>query len=114
GSAEEKILVWSGSHSPCKVLKSSPPSTSVFLPVFRRLPPRPVALVRQAPLAGRFAFRRVRHRVIVIAFGRVVGPPSPLLNSIFRRMRRYQRIAAAADQIGAAGVGKKVLEGNDY
>src|SRR5947209_7742438 len=83
----------------------SPSSLPVLpLPPLPRLPPRSVALVRQPALARRFPFRRVRHRMVVIAFGRVVCSLSPLLKSPLRRMGRDQRVAAAADQVGAAGL----------
>src|SRR5437763_1846706 len=65
----------------------------------RRLPPRPVAPIRQAALAGRLAVRRVGDRMVMVAFGGPIGLPPPRLDRLARRMSRDQAVAPASDQV---------------
>src|SRR5262249_12902639 len=74
-----------------------PISLSLACPVLavRRLPPRPVALVRQPSLPRLLAFRRVGNGVVMV---RVISPTPARLDRFLRRLCRDQSLAPA-DQV---------------
>src|SRR5260370_38455780 len=76
---------------------------ALFLPLAPqlRLPPRPVALIGQAALAGSLALGRIGDRVVMV---RVISPAPPRLDGFLRRLSRDQGIAARTDQVLAAGL----------
>ena len=52
------------------------------------LPPRPVALIRQAALADRLALRWVGDRMVMVATGRLIRPPLSHLDGLARRIEQ--------------------------
>ncbi len=77
-------------------------SVALFLslPPFLRIPPRPIPPVRQPALPRRFAVRRVRHRVVVVAFNFPIGP----LASGLDRPSAWPVPRSAADPLTSACV----------
>src|SRR5579862_6172185 len=80
-----------------------------------RLPPRPIALMRQTTLAGRFSLRRVCHGMVMVPASLLVRLPAPRRNGFLRRLGRDKTVAAVADQVLPSGLdqcfphGKPVL-----
>src|SRR5436189_2431199 len=66
------------------------------VPAVRRLPPRPVAVVRQAPLPRLLALCRVGDAVVMV---RVIGTTPARLDGFLRRLSRDQAIAARVNKI---------------
>src|SRR5262249_44912078 len=61
--------------------------------------PRSVILTRQATLAGRFALRRIRDRVVMVALGSPLRLPPPCLDRLTRRLGRDQAVAPGTDEL---------------
>src|SRR5262249_49323780 len=80
-----------------RVGTAGPPLTFLVLAA-RRLPPRAVALIRQAPLARFLALGWVGYRVVMV---RVIGPAPACLDGFLRWLGWDQTIAAVANKVGS-------------
>src|SRR5271166_4724182 len=63
------------------------------------LPPRPVALIRQAALADRLALRWVGDGMVMVAFGCPIRLSPPRFDRLTRRMSRDQAVAPVSDEV---------------
>src|SRR5690242_8946713 len=64
-----------------------------------RAPPRPVAPIRKAALAGRLALRGVGDGMVMVALGNLIGVSPPCLDGRLGRLGRDQAVAAVPDQV---------------